>query len=67
MAKPQKMVMVKILPLRGIGGYGNAGDIVEMSLAEAERYVNDGYVRVLDELPTPEPVRSAKTDEEKKA
>jgi hypothetical protein len=64
MAKSEKKVRVQILPLHGIGGYGNAGDIVEMPPAEAEKYVNEGYVRVLEELPTPEPVQSAFADKE---
>lgn len=43
------MVKVKILPLRGIGGYGTAGDEVWMPEAEAEYYKRDGYVEILKE------------------
>lgn len=50
--EPEK-VLVKILPLRGIGGYGNAGDEVMMPESEADYYVKEGYVRVLD---VPKPV-----------
>ena len=41
------MVRVKILPLRGIGGYGNAGDEVMMPDYEADYYVREGYVKIV--------------------
>lgn len=41
------MVKVRILPLRGIGGYGHAGDEVWMSRDEAAYYESDGYVEIL--------------------
>lgn len=41
------MVKVRILPLRGIGGYGHAGDEVWMSADEAEYYKREGYVEIL--------------------
>ncbi len=42
-------VKVRILPLKGIGGVGNAGDVVTMSAADAEMYVRDGFVEVVPE------------------
>lgn len=43
-----EMVRVRILPGRGIGGYGRGGDVVEMTRAEAERWVREGYVEFVD-------------------
>ena len=40
-------VKVRILPLKGIGGVGNAGDVVWMSAADAEMYVRDGFVELV--------------------
>jgi len=37
-------VRVRIKPLKGIGGIGNAGDEVMMTPEEAEMYFRDGYV-----------------------
>jgi len=54
--KDEKTVRVKILPLKGIGGVGNAGDVVTMSAADAEMYVRDGFVEV---VPDPPPLPSA--------
>jgi len=45
-------VKVRILPLKGIGGVGNAGDMVTMSAADAEMYVRDGFVEVVPESVT---------------
>ncbi len=45
-------VKVRILPLKGIGGVGNAGDVVTMSAADAEMYVRDGFVEVVPESGT---------------
>ena len=45
-------VKVRILPLKGIGGVGNAGDVVWMSEADAEMYVRDGFVEVVPESGT---------------
>lgn len=42
-------VKVRIKPLMGIGGVGNAGDEVWMSREDAEMYVREGYVEVVDE------------------
>ena len=49
--KVEKMVRVKILPGRGIGGYGEAGDVVEMPESEAEYYVQEGYVSLVTGKP----------------
>ena len=43
----EKNITVRILPLKGIGGIGNAGDVVMMSAADAEMYVRDGFVEVV--------------------
>ena len=45
-------VKVRILPLKGIGGVGNAGDVVWMSEADAEMYARDGFVEVVPESGT---------------
>lgn len=42
-------VKVKIKPLKGIGGVGNAGDVVLMTPAEAEMYFRDGYVEYVSD------------------
>jgi hypothetical protein len=42
-------VKVRILPLKGIGGVGNAGDVVWMTAADAEMYVRDGFVEVVED------------------
>lgn len=44
-----KKVKVRLLPLKSIGGVGNAGDVVTMSAADAEMYVRDGYVEYVAE------------------
>ena len=41
-------VKVRIKPFRGIGGYGVAGDVVEMERKLAEQYVLDGYVEMVE-------------------
>jgi hypothetical protein len=41
------MVRVRILPLHAIGGYGKAGDVVEMPLELARVYERNGYVEIL--------------------
>lgn len=45
-------VKVRILPLKGIGGVGNAGDVVTMSAADAEMYARDGFVEYVAESVT---------------
>ena len=47
MAEPK--VRVRIKPLKGIGGIGNAGDEVMMTPEEAEMYFRDGYVEYVEE------------------
>lgn len=48
-----KMVKVRILPLRGIGGIGGPGAEGVLPKEAAERYVAEGYcVIVEDEPPT---------------
>lgn len=42
-----EVVRVRILPGRGIGGYGKGGDVVVMTRDEAERWVREGYVEVI--------------------
>lgn len=42
-------VKVRIRPLRGIGGYGNAGDVVWMPADEADQYASQGYVDFVEE------------------
>ena len=50
-------IKVRILPLHGIGGVGEAGDEVWMSVADAEMYVRDGYVEVVETAsPSPAPL-----------
>lgn len=41
-------VKVRITPLHGIGGVGEAGDVVMMTPAEAEMYFRDGFVEYVD-------------------
>ena len=48
----EEKIKVRILPLKGIGGVGNAGDAVWMSAADAEMYVRDGFVEVVPESVT---------------
>jgi len=59
MAKDEKKVKVKIRPLRGIGGYGSSGDVVDMPIKEAERYQAEGYCDILSkEEQKPEVIQS---------
>ena len=58
----EEKVKVRILPLKGIGGVGNAGDVVWMSAADAEMYVRDGFVEVVAEG-TPLPSASPQMEE----
>lgn len=48
-------VRIRILPLRGIGGIGNAGDQAWMSREDADQYVADGYVEILPDANEPVP------------
>jgi len=45
----ERQVKVRINPLRGIGGYGNAGDEVWMPESEAAYYEQETYVTILKE------------------
>ena len=57
----EKKVKVRILPLKGIGGVGNAGDEVWMSEGDAQYYVREGFVEVIGPLyPAPEPEATPK-------
>jgi hypothetical protein len=61
-------IKVRILPLKGIGGVGNAGDVVMMSAADAEMYVRDGFVEVVVEesqtLTLPSPLKGEDVEED---
>lgn len=41
-------VMVEVLPMRGIGGIGKEGTQAEMEWEQAEQYVQEGYVKILE-------------------
>jgi hypothetical protein len=56
-------IKVRILPLKGIGGVGDAGDVVTMSAADAEMYVRDGFVEVVEES-TPSVLRTSPPNSE---
>ena len=56
-------VKVRILPFKGIGGVGNAGDVVWMSAADAEMYVRDGFVEAVTD-PTPSVLRTSPPNRE---
>lgn len=49
----EKKVKVKIKPLHGIGGIGEAGDVVWMSKTDAEIYIRDGYVEYVEDDSAP--------------
>ncbi len=51
----EQKVKVRILPLKGIGGVGNAGDEVWMSIDDAQYYVREGFVEVIENEPAPMP------------
>lgn len=44
-----KKVKVKIKKGRAIAGVGKAGDVVDMSEAQAKQYEKDGYVEIVKE------------------
>jgi hypothetical protein len=60
--RKDKKVRIRILPLMGIGGVGDAGTVAWMTKAEADQWVKDGYVEILPD--TDEPVPSSAADEE---
>lgn len=50
-------VKVRLKPLKSIGGVGNPGDVVTMSEEDAKRYVEEGYVEIVedsDQTPAPQ-------------
>jgi len=51
----EKQVKVRILPLKGIGGVGNEGDEVWMSDSDAQYYMREGFVEIIEAEPAPEP------------
>lgn len=46
---PKGQVMVRIRPMRGIGGYGQAGWEGPMDQEKADQYAADGYVEILED------------------
>jgi len=53
----EKKVRIRILPLKGIGGIGDAGDTAWMTKEEADYWVKEGYIEILPD--TDEPVPSS--------
>lgn len=51
----EKKVKVRILPLKGIGGVGNEGDEVWMNESDAQYYVREGFVELIETETAPEP------------
>jgi hypothetical protein len=51
----EKKVKVRILPLHGIGGIGNAGDVAWINADAAAIYVREGYVEIVEPKPSPDP------------
>lgn len=47
--KENTKVRIRILPLMGIGGVGNAGDSAWMERAEAEQYQRDGFLKIIED------------------
>ena len=58
MTKKNDQVKVRILPGRGIGGYGDAGAEVTMSKEEADSYIQQGYVELVEEKAEPAVIHS---------
>lgn len=48
-----KKVKVRIKPLHGIGGVGDAGDVVWMTKEDAEQYFFEGYVEYVEDDAAP--------------
>lgn len=57
-----KRVRIRILPLHGIGGVGDAGDTAWMTKAEADDWVAQGYVEILPDADEPVPSTAADAD-----
>ncbi|RPJ38662.1 MAG: hypothetical protein EHM35_04010 [Planctomycetaceae bacterium] len=55
----EKKVRIRILPLKGIGGVGDAGDTAWMTKEEADRWVKEGYVEILPDADEPVPSGAA--------
>lgn len=51
----KKKVKIRILPLHGIGGIGNAGDVAWINADAAAIYVREGYVEIIEPKPSPDP------------
>lgn len=64
MAKQNKEKRVRVLPLKGVGGIGNAGDTAWLPKAEAEHWVEEGYVEILPDADEPVPSSVAGEDED---
>lgn len=45
---PAKQVKVRIMPQRGVGGFGGPGTVTKMPRELAEHYVSTGYVKILE-------------------
>lgn len=56
----EKKIEVRIKPLHNIGGIGKAGDVVWMTEAQAEIYIEEGYVEIVEQ--EGQPLRSAPTE-----
>ena len=57
-------VQVRIKPLHGIGGVGEAGDVVMMAREEAEMYFLTGFVEYVEEAAPVEEASSEVKEEE---
>lgn len=54
----EKKLQVRILPLKGIGGIGNSGDVVWLPESEAHYWVKEGYAElVVEDQPVPVPAQ----------
>lgn len=67
MAKKDDRVRVRIKPLHGIGGVGEAGDVVFMSKEDADSYIQQGYVEVVEDEAAPAVIQSEVVPVEEKA
>ena len=52
----EKKIKVRILPLHGIGGIGDEGDVVWLPESEAQYWVKEGYVEIVTDPPEAKPV-----------
>lgn len=59
MSEEELLVRVRLKPFCNIGGYGKAGDVVMMSVADAERYRDEGLIVVLEKDEPVKVVRSS--------